>query len=73
MAENLEYKSCLQKDSAEHERYAGVPRPISEYGRNGTVHKERLIHLVPMIGARYISLCTSTTETAVYRTVRTVV
>ena len=66
MAENLEYKRCLQKNSAEHERYSGVPRPISEYGRNGTVHKERLIHLVPMIGSRYISRCTSTTETAVY-------
>ena len=41
MAENLEYKSCLQKDSAEHERYAGVPRSIPEYGRNGTVHKRK--------------------------------
>ena len=26
MAENLEYKSCPQKDSAEHERYAGASR-----------------------------------------------
>ena len=26
MAENLEYKSCPQKDSAEHESYAGAPR-----------------------------------------------
>ena len=29
MAENLEYKSCPQKDSAEHERYAGAPRSFA--------------------------------------------
>ncbi len=29
MAENLENKSCPQKDSAEHEEYVGVSRPFS--------------------------------------------
>ena len=28
MAENLEEKGCPQKDSAEHEGYAGVPKVI---------------------------------------------
>ncbi len=29
MAGNLENKSCLKKDGAEHEEYAGAPRPFS--------------------------------------------
>ena len=56
-AENINIDGCSQRDSAEHKGYVRAHRSFNR------IWKER----------ERTSQCTSTIETAVYRTVRTVV
>ena len=62
MAENFGKEGCPQKDSAEHEEYAGVRRSFRQ------IWEER-----DNAQPEHTSQCITTVETAVYRTVRTVV
>ncbi len=65
MAENLEEKGCPQKDSAEHERYAGVPRSFRGIWKERNSAQRNTDTFRRLTKRKYISPCTSTIETAV--------
>ena len=73
MAENPEEKGCPQKDSTEHEEYAGASRSFRRIWKERDSAQRKTDTFRLLTKRKYISPCTSTIETAVYRTVRTVV
>ena len=77
MAENIENNGCLQRDNAEHEGYVKAPRSFNRIWKERDSAQPRLLEAIlykDNFNRAYkrVKLCTSTIESAVYRTVRTV-